>query len=710
MIVASTNNAAVNNISQELPKTSSLDAGWQHLGYIKPTAQKIAYQNNRRKLLPTNSVPPHWGLISCALGKSANRYQFKEKFYFNSDSPHEEYARGLLHIRDWISTYQGPGFTEAKESFLKKQDEVETEIKSRGQFADLLNELHGENLESYTSTELHSERQAKAANENALNALAKAEQDIAQLQLNASHIEEQRARLEKERPGWLSRLLHLGSARQYFAEMRANKLERKAIYSGINAARHNLKALEICCTQTQSVHRTALEALRAREELWERKQKRLNEFKEQYHDMEFPMSLAELKNDRFQINGVWNDRTLSILRSELLQAALTLHEAWLAEVGRRAGEGGSGFNINLAAIPQLLGGHASFDDDVALTVWQSLFMVVPVISTTFASFANQFKQLGRGSLGWVLIDEAGQAVPQAGVGALWRANHAIVVGDPLQIEPVFTVPTDLIRTISSLSPHTKNDAYAPDRVSAQNLADAANKYGTFASNRDDGHSIWIGSPLRVHRRCIEPMFTVSNHIAYGETMVYGLPRTTCPDGPPIPFKSAWIDIPGEVSNLQVVPGQIDFVVQLVIRLHAAMGDFPSLYIITPFKSVKKAILEDLAATDWAIFGAPFKPSKFNIKKWCMERVGTVHTFQGKEEDCVIMVLGADSRSKIGAAQWVASKPNLLNVAITRAKKRCFIVGDKDLWAKMRYFPTALRQFNMSTPESLFERIVSKESP
>jgi superfamily I DNA/RNA helicase len=103
-----------------------------------------------------------------------------------------------------------------------------------------------------------------------------------------------------------------------------------------------------------------------------------------------------------------------------------------------------------------------------------------------------------------------------------------------------------------------------------------------------------------------------------------------------------------------------------------------------------------------------KPHKRTLNDWCKERIGTVHTFQGKEEDCVIMVLGADSRSKIGAAQWAASKPNLLNVAITRARKRCFIIGDKGLWAKMKYFPTAIRQFNMTTPESLFEHLVPKD--
>ena len=70
----------------------------------------------------------------------------------------------------------------------------------------------------------------------------------------------------------------------------------------------------------------------------------------------------------------------------------------------------------------------------------------------------------------------------------------------------------------------------------------------------------------------------------------------------------------------------------------------------------------------------------SLKKWLDTHVGTVHTFQGKEADEVIFLLGCDdTREAQGAIKWVNT--NIVNVAVSRAQYRLYVIGDSQAWEK-----------------------------
>ena len=136
--------------------------------------------------------------------------------------------------------------------------------------------------------------------------------------------------------------------------------------------------------------------------------------------------------------------------------------------------------------------------------WGVFFLLVPVVSTTFASIGRMFPGLAAGEIGWVLIDEAGQASPQSAIGALWRARRAVVIGDPLQIRPVVTTPPRTTRLIFASNGADPADWAAPAQ-SAQTLADRVSPIqgrfrvadgGIGQPERVTGHSIARASALR----------------------------------------------------------------------------------------------------------------------------------------------------------------------------------------------------------------------
>ena len=98
----------------------------------------------------------------------------------------------------------------------------------------------------------------------------------------------------------------------------------------------------------------------------------------------------------------WISDRLQRKREDLFIAALAVHRAFIDASAQKV----------LHNLSALIGARVRDDGKRQLLgdLWSTLFLVVPVISTTFASVDRMLVDLPPGSLGWLLIDEAGQAL------------------------------------------------------------------------------------------------------------------------------------------------------------------------------------------------------------------------------------------------------------------------------------------------------------
>lgn len=344
-------------------------------------------------------------------------------------------------------------------------------------------------------------------------------------------------------------------------------------------------------------------------------------------------------------------------RREVFIAAMRLHQAFIVAAWKP-------LSGSLRAFVDLLQGKLSSAriPKGAIQLWDVFFLVVPVVSTTFASFPRLFQGVKCEQLAWLLIDEAGQATPQQAAGAIWRSKRSVIVGDPLQLEPVVGVPQELLTPL--LDRCSAEPQWAPPQASAQTLADRANRFGMYLGEPDADDRIWLGSPLLVHRRCIDPMFSIANSIAYDNKMVHGTGKDSGPEGI---GGSCWVHVPAEHSDGHWVQEQALCALELVERLSGGAlkknGQF-KVYIITPFRTVSERIKRLLS-------------QRYGNESNGM--AGTVHTFQGKEAEHVIFLLGGNPSSPGVISFFAGAKPNLVNVAVTRAKRRLYVVGDCRFW-------------------------------
>ena len=397
-----------------------------------------------------------------------------------------------------------------------------------------------------------------------------------------------------------------------------------------------------------------------------------NKYKNNFADRNFYENIKESEDS--QNACPWTFEEYDMAREELFYASLQVRKSFILESPY--------IKRNLFVYEAYNNGKYTIAEKKEMFphLFNSLSVVIPVLSSTFASVGRFLKYAGNMSLGMLIIDESGQAVPQSALGAIYRTRQAVVVGDPLQVEPVVTIPKVLIDILAD-SIGVANE-YKTIENSVQSFADNMNEFNGMIGERQ------VGCPLVVHRRCIEPMFSISNMISYDNRMFNKTNKKEDYLKPEQPFlikKSGWIDVEGVENGGKdhFVKNQAERVCQLMERAVHIYSDLfeteEKIFIITPFRTVaesmRKYVISYFSAQGY---------DKDTLSKWTKNCIGTVHTFQGKDANEVLLVLGCSNKS-VGAMNWVVKKANILNVACTRAKYRIAFIGNINDWKNRRYF-------------------------
>lgn len=681
IVVASSNNGAVQNIVNELPLFSEIDKCFtesireadyfEKIANTKVCTKWVEDENGNKyeelyKVI-NEEANQYWGLFSLEGGKKDNMDYIVTVLKHVVHYLEQEYVPNKGNYDCFIEQYKEVcSFKEERQSIAElynKMHKLSKQLveKRKGYSAEVIDE---ENIARKQMIVIYEKRERRKIQKEELDEkyhscikhidnlleekeLINQEIDVLKLQKPGFFARRKiKAEYKSKLKGCLQRLSLLINEERESKHQKvkfANKI--RECEKAIEEESQELKVIEQQIEKRKKRFQIELQKL----------EEQISLCQEQLEDKEVQFLDMNLDYDSLQKSNPWFEEKYRELQSQLFITALKVRKQFLYDNRK---------NVKAAYIVWSRQKEYLTKKEIISVAWDWINMVIPVIGSTFASFSRMCSNLGKGTLGHLFVDEAGQALPQASVGAIFRSRHVMVVGDPAQIKPVLTLDSAIL---GMLREHfVVSEKYLSDSASTQTLVDSVSQYG-FYKDIDNGK--WIGIPLWVHRRCKFPMFNIANKISYDGNMVQGIK---------VYGKAEWYDI-GGIAIDKYVKEQGEFLKEKILKMIVKNPEIIDkskkdiIYVITPFRNVAEQLSKELKKIGFTRYDKNERPTN----------VGTVHTFQGKEAPIVFLVLGADFRS-CGAAKWAVGtdNPNIMNVAATRAKEEFYIIGDKKLYQQL----------------------------
>jgi hypothetical protein len=333
--------------------------------------------------------------------------------------------------------------------------------------------------------------------------------------------------------------------------------------------------------------------------------------------------------------------------------------------------------------------------------WQRQAMLTPCFVSTFymaPKFFSSLKFLKKGDDGkniydapplfnfidLLIVDEAGQVSPEVGVATFALAKKALIVGDVKQIEPVWNITNKI--DIGNLKKcgliEDYDDLIYEKEYDSKGFLSSTGSIMKMAQNACDFKENGIvekGVMLVEHRRCYDEIINYCNALAYNGQLIplkgkakkdLLFPPMYCIhiDGKSSTFNSTRF-------NKNEVDAIVDWLLKNKEQIEAKYGQLENAVgIITPFVGQKNSLIIAL------------KNKGFNIETM---KIGTVHALQGAERHIVLfsMVYGeGDSGSMFFDRD---NKPNMLNVAVSRAKDNFIVFANTKILNKNQRTPSGI---------------------
>lgn len=301
-----------------------------------------------------------------------------------------------------------------------------------------------------------------------------------------------------------------------------------------------------------------------------------------------------------------------------------------------------------------------FHEDISEHSFVKALDVLKTWSSTLKSLNRTFP-LTAGIFDYVIFDESSQIDLPSAAPALYRAKNAVIVGDPMQLSHIAGITKDLDKEIAkTYDLYDKKDLY-PSKIRYYDVS----LYRCAESFLDKPPIL-----LAKHYRSDDQIINLCNKVFYSGQLIVSsnLNYSAWPNS--LPLGIQWEDCSGTTfkppsgsrinsEEAQKVNEVFQNILQHIKDTNLTIG------IVTPYSQQQKQIQQIITRLT-----APEILKKHDVK------VLTAHKFQGSEKDIMIFSVVLSSKGSGNSDRWYNANPQILNVALSRAKYLLCIVGNK----------------------------------